>query len=96
MPGAHTHGMTRICGATTVVIGQSHVYVNGKLWAVEGDPNTHGNGALIASGSTVFINGKKVIVHAPDTASADNRCPPEGPPHCEPATAQGSGNVKCY
>lgn len=96
MPGAHTHGMSRACGATTVVIGQSHVFVNGKLWAVEGDPNSHGNGALIASGSKVFINGKKVIVNAPDAAAPDNLCPPLGGQHCTPFTAQGSGNVKCY
>lgn len=73
MPGAHRHGDSRFCGATTVVEGQGTVFVNGKLWAVENDPNTHNEGRLIAvTGSTVFINGKKVIVAIGDTATVDD------------------------
>lgn len=38
-----------------------------KLWAVQGDPNTHGEGKLKAemdsSPKTVFIENKPVIVH---------------------------------
>jgi len=96
MPGAHRHGDLRTCGATTIVSGQSSVFCNGKLWAVEGDPNTHGSGGLIATGSKVFINGKKVIVNSQDPANPDNRCPDEGGEHCSPDTAAGSGNVFCY
>lgn len=96
MPPAHLNGDLRVCGAVTVVSGQSTVFVNGQLWAVEGDPNSHGGGALIPSGSTVLIEGKPVIVHAPDSAAADALCPIVGPPHCAPATAEGSGNVGAY
>ncbi len=70
----HTHGMKRVCGATTVVIGQKTVFVNGKLWAVRGDPNSHGDGQLINTGTTVFIAGIPVIVHSPDPAVPDDLC----------------------
>lgn len=91
MPPAHRHGDPRVCGATTTVVGQSTVYVNGKLWAVEGDPDTHGNGELIPSGHTVFCEGKPVIVHAPDTAAPDLI-------HPQPLTDTdgGSGDVFAY
>jgi uncharacterized Zn-binding protein involved in type VI secretion len=88
MPPVHLHGDLRTCGATTVVTGQSTVRSNGKLWAVEGDMNTHGGGALIAS-SSVKISGKRVIVHRPDNAQPDNA------EHSNPATAQGSADVNC-
>jgi uncharacterized Zn-binding protein involved in type VI secretion len=62
-----------------------------ELWAVDGDPNTHGGGGLIAGhGSTVKINGLAVIVHGPDLANADDLDDPN------PDTAAGSGTVKCY
>lgn len=90
MPAAHTDGMARACGAITTVVNQATTFVNGRLWAVEGDPNSHGAGALIATGISVFIEGKKVIVNSPDNASADGLCPIPGGLHCVPATAQGS------
>jgi uncharacterized Zn-binding protein involved in type VI secretion len=66
-----------------------------KLWAVEGDPNSHGDGELIADGDsspgTVKINGKKVIVHK-STAEPDNLGHPLPPTD----TAEGSGTVFCY
>lgn len=96
MPPAHRHSDARVCGATTNVQGQSTVKVENLLWAVVGDPNTHGGGELINSGTTVKIEGKEVIVHAADSASADTLCVPIGPPHCTPATAAGSGTVTCY
>jgi uncharacterized Zn-binding protein involved in type VI secretion len=92
MPKVHRDGDARVCGAVTVVEGQSSVYVNGKLWAVEGDPNSHNEGRLIASGSSVYINGKKVIVHAPDDATADLA----GHPPATTKTAEGSGSVYTY
>lgn len=95
--GAHRHGDLRTCGATTVVTNQSTVFVNNKLWAVQGDKNTHGNGDLIAvTGTTVFVENKLVIVHGPDNALPDNLCPEEAGQHCTPFTAQGSGDTEIY
>jgi hypothetical protein len=94
MPPVHLHGDRRTCGATTVVVGQSTVKSNGKLWAVHGDPNTDGGGALIAS-SSVYIEGKRVVVHRPDHAQPDSLCPIPGGEHCDPMTAQGSADVNC-
>jgi uncharacterized Zn-binding protein involved in type VI secretion len=79
---AHRHGDSRICGASTIVAGQSHVTVEGQLWAVDGDPNDHGGGALISTHAWLTINGKGVIV-AQDPAGADALCPV--PPHCNPS-----------
>lgn len=92
MSQAHRDGDLRACGAETVVVGQSTVFVNEKLWAVENDPNTHADGGLIASGSTVWIEGKKVIVNKPDLAKVD------GLQHVGAAdeTAEGSDNVFAY
>jgi len=92
MPAAHRHDDLRVCGATTIVSGQGTVFVNGKLWAVEGDENTHMEGGLIATGTTVFVNGKKVIVHTPDRAESDG----VGHVDLEDATAEGSGDVFAY
>ena len=90
MPRVHRHGDSRVCGATTVVQNQSTVYVNGKLWAVKDSINSHGNGQLINSGTTVFVNGLEVIVDSPDNAHPDNAG------HPNPATAGGSGDVFAY
>lgn len=95
MPAAHRQDDSRACGATTIVSGQATVFVNNKLWAVAGDPNTHGSGALIASGSTVRINNKLVIING-DSASPDDLCVPLGGAHCAPSATSGSGNVSCY
>jgi uncharacterized Zn-binding protein involved in type VI secretion len=73
-----------------VVSGQTTVFVNGQLWAVQGDQNTHGGGSLIPSGSTVKVQGIPVIVHSPDSANPDNA------DHTNPATAGGSGTVNAY
>lgn len=90
MPKAHRHGDKRVCGASTVVQNQSTVFVNGKLWAVENTINDHGNGQLIPTGHTVFVEGKPVIVHTPDHAKPDNAG------HPDPMTAQGSDDVYAY
>ncbi|TCR60933.1 hypothetical protein [Bosea sp. BK604] len=81
MAFAHRHGDVRNCGATTIVSGQGHVTVDGKLWAVEGDQNSHGGGALITSHAWLTINGRGVIVVG-DHAAPDALCPI--PPHCDP------------
>ena len=95
MTAIHRHGDLRECGATTVVTGQGNVYANGKLISVDGDPNTHIEGDLIASGTTVFINNINVIVVG-DTAEADQICPISGEPHCTPGATTGSGDVEAY
>lgn len=93
--GAHIHGHKRICGASTTVENQSTVYVNSQLWAVKDTTNSDGNGQLInSSGSTVIIENKPVIVHGPDHAHPDNKCPLDK--HCDPYTAEGSDNVYAY
>jgi uncharacterized Zn-binding protein involved in type VI secretion len=68
------------------------------LWAVEGDPNTHGRGELIADNpKTVFINNIPVIENE-DPASPDLLCGQRGqsPLHCSPSTSEGSPNVFVY
>ena len=82
MAYSHRQDDSRICGATTIVVGQNFVSVEGKLWAVENDPNTDGGGELIHSQSFVTIDGKLVILTG-DSAAADNLCPI--PPHCVPS-----------
>jgi hypothetical protein len=96
MPAVHRHSDPRTCGATTVVTGQSTVFSEGLLWAVQGDLDTHGEGALIPSGSNVFVEDKLVIVNSPDSASPDSLCIPLGGEHCNPKTAGGSGTVSAY
>jgi uncharacterized Zn-binding protein involved in type VI secretion len=76
MPFAHRDKDSRDCGASTIVSNQKTTKVNGKLWAVEGDPNDHGNGALIYGlakfGNQDFkIEGKGAIVKG-DSAKPDD------------------------
>ena len=92
MAAAHRHGDFRACGATTVVSGQSTIFVNGELWAVDGDKNTHGEGGLQPSGSTVFIEGQLVIVNTPDLGSGDL----SGHNAVETRTSEGSPDVSAY
>lgn len=92
MPASHRQDDARSCGATTIVEGQDFCYCNGKLWAVENDPETHGEGRLVSVvGSTVFINGKKVIVLG-DHAGSDNAL--HNPPSTYPS--QASSSVYAY
>jgi hypothetical protein len=93
MPQAHRDTDSRNCGASTTVVGQSTVYCNGLLWAVDRDPNTHGKGNLKPiTGDTVFCERKKVIV-LPDTCYNCDRadhCPPSDDP------AEASPDVYAY
>lgn len=93
MAAIHRNDDGRSCGATTVVSGQSTVYANSKLVSVDGDPNSHGGGALSAACKQVYINSKMVVNHSPDGAAADALCPTVGGAHCGPSTAAGSGDV---
>ena len=92
MPISHRNSDTRNCGATTVVEGQDFVFVDSKLWAVKGDPNSHGDGQLINSQSYVLINGIPVILVG-DSAQPDDLCLPIGPPHCDPLASSGDSLV---
>jgi hypothetical protein len=94
MPGAHRDRDERFCGAETIVIGQSSVFVNGKLWAVEDDPEDHGAGELVqvVPPSNVKAEGKLVICAIGDEALADNF--PHNPPLTYPV--QRSPNVFVY
>lgn len=92
LKAAHCEGNLRSCGAKTVVVGQSHVRINGKLWAVENDPDDHGGGGLISSGQVnIRINGKKAIVVG-DHAFPDFFCGQRGQSqeHCDPIAMTGS------
>jgi len=91
MPKIHRHSDSRACGASTVVVGQSTVYANNLLVSVNGDPNSHGGGALSAGSNQVYAGGILVVNHSPDGAAADALCPI--PPHCGPDTSQGSPDV---
>jgi len=69
------------------------------LWAVQGDGDSHGGGALNADADsaphTVFINGRPVVVNL-SHAAPDSLCEIVGPPHCDPFTTSGSSTVTCY
>ena len=74
MPPVHLDQMLRYCGALTQVTGQSTVFMNGVLAAVEGDKDTHGNGGDLIQQygpGNIFINGKKLIVAMGDVAAPD-------------------------
>lgn len=74
MPGAHRDTDSRFCGATTKVTGQSKVLVNGLLWAVEGDKDTHCNEGELSAvyrSKCIEISGKKIICAMGDAAAPD-------------------------
>ena len=90
----HRNTDSRSCGASTIVTGQSSVFVNNLLASVQGDPNTHGGGALGATvnDGSVFINNRKVVLKG-SSASPDTLCPFAGPPHCDPKSVGASPDV---
>jgi len=89
---AHRQGDSRACGAGTVVTGQSTVFCGGKLASVNGDPDDHGAGALIAQCKNIYINGKLRVVVS-NQAAPDSLCIPLGGAHCAPSATSGSPNV---
>ena len=92
MAQVHRNSDLRLCGATTIAT-QSFVTVGGQAIAVNGDQNSEGGGALIASGgSFVTINNKSVIVVG-DSAAPDSLCGTVGGTHCNPAAATGASFV---
>lgn len=87
MPEAHLVDGKRTCGGITRSKGNTTVFVNNKLWAVDGDETDHNSGGLKASGGKeVYVEGKKVVVKG-DPANPDERG------HQNPAAADGSGDV---
>lgn len=92
MPICHRDTDQRVCGATTQVVGQDFVKVDGLLWSVEGDPDTHGSGGVIHTQDFVFISGILVILLG-DQANPDSLCLPDGPPHCDPFTTSGDSLI---
>lgn len=79
--GVHRDTDSRACGATTIVIGQSTVYVNNLLWAVEGDIDTHcdpkGPLKAVYGAMNIYIENKKIIVgEGADSFSAIDYQPP--------------------
>jgi len=89
----HRNTDPRICGASTVVAGQSTVFANNNLLvSVNADPNSHGGGALNASSNKVYCENKLVVIHRADSAAPDSLCPIP-PIHCAPSTAGGSPDV---
>jgi hypothetical protein len=92
MAYSHRDGDSRACGASTTVTGQDFVIVEGALWAVNGDPNNHGQGDLITSNGWLRISGLGIIV-AGNSAQADDLCPIIGGPHCAPSATGFSSLV---
>jgi hypothetical protein len=92
MAGVHRNKDSRACGATTKVSGQSNVYADNLLVSVNGDPNSHGGGALSASCNQVYVNNIMVVDNG-DSASADALCDPVGGAHCVPSASSASGDV---
>ena len=91
MTGVHRNHDSRACGAQTVVTGNTSVFVNGRLVSVDGDPNTHDEGALIADCNHFFCHSTLVVDNF-DNASADALCPAT-PVHCNPQAVTASDNV---
>ena len=87
MPAIHRNGDPRACGATTIVSGQSTVFANEKLVAINGNLSTHGGATLNAGSKNVFIAGVAVVKNTADTAS------PCSVPHSNTQTAGGSPDV---
>jgi len=87
----HRDTDSRVCGASTIVQGQSNVYVNNLLASVKGDPNSHKKGELLASvnDGTVFVNGKLLVLKGSD-ASPDKI---GSKPHDKPKAVGASGDV---
>lgn len=92
MPAVHRDTDSRSCGASTVSVQGRNVYVNNLLWSIDGDPNSHGSGSLIAATNKVFIGGIAVCNNN-DSAAPDALCPTVGGNHCAPSAVGGSSNV---
>lgn len=97
MPQSHRDTDLRACTAQTTVVGQSTVYVNNLLWAVEYDLDTHcaPKGPLKPTLRTVFVENKNVIVVGDGFHAIDLQPPICVVPH-QPFAASGSPNTYTY
>lgn len=92
----HRNTDGRSCGAKTTVTGQSNVFANSLLVSVQGDLNTHGEGALGATvnGGTVFVNGKKMVLQGSASGHDSKSHRLFGRrPHINPRATGGSPDV---
>ena len=82
MPRAHRNGDMRFCGARTIVKGNQTVWVNNKLWAVEGDEDSHKGGNLeaVTGPPSIRIQNKFIICAVGDRAAPDNGSDEESHP----------------
>lgn len=64
------------------------------LVSIQGNPNTHGGGALIADNPQTVAVVSIPVIELIDPASPDSFCPI--PPHCNPESSSGSPNVFVY
>lgn len=87
MPGAHKDRDLRFCTAYTIVENQTTVFVNNKLWAVEGDPNSHGEGRLYAvyGAKNIYVENQLIICAVGDKGHDDEQGHPAPP--TDPSTA---------
>ena len=90
MPQVHRESDVRYCGASTIVEGQSKVFINGRLVSVVGDPESHGEGRFQDNAHKVLISGKRIIT-VDDVAEGDLAGHPTGPTNA----ATGSSKVIC-
>lgn len=88
----HRSRDSRSCGASTIT-KTSKTRVNGRFVSTDGDPNTHGGGALKSSIGRVRAEGIVVVVQG-DNASPDSLCPIPGGPHCNPKASSASNNTR--
>ena len=97
MPSVHRNTDSRACGALTTVIGQSTVYVNNLLWAVEFDTDTHCDpkGPLKPTKRQIFIQNKNVIVVNDGFHANDFEPPLCIIPH-SPTAKGGSSDTSAY
>ena len=91
----HRETDLRVCGCSTIVVGQSTVFANNLLIAVMYDPDSCGGGALNASinPGTIFIENLELVVVG-STACPDGCCPSDS--HCNPMSATGSPDVFAF
>lgn len=92
MAAVHRDTDSRACGAVTVSSQGAGVYVNGLLWSINGDPDSEGDGQLIAAVKNVFIGGQMVVKKG-NNAAPDTLCFSVGGDHCNPLASSGSSNV---
>ncbi len=91
MAGVHRDSDSRSCGASTNA-SCNNVYTNGRITAVDGNPNSHGGGNLNASNPNVYIGGILVVING-NGASPDSLCPLPGGAHCSPSASSASGDT---